>query len=189
MCLMPYANNKGAGQPAHPRGLISTFIVRWQDRMLLLVYISEILRFYLVSVAEQDSLCLAWSQTPKIGFLVARLIYTFCPLAWMPNFQQTSFSITRYPVLHIMLIWAASWQTEQYGMCTQRSLVSAVRMKKTWILSYPFSAHRRLWSDWADAQADLSLRWAHSHFVGFVMRRLIYREGRLLWILYGDGSQ
>ena len=28
---------------------------------------------------------------------------------------------------------------------------------------------RRLWSDWADAQADLSLRWAHSHFVGFVM--------------------
>ena len=24
-----------------------------------------------------------------------------------------------------------------------------------------------------DAQADLSLRWAHSHFVGFVMRRLM----------------
>ena len=31
----------------------------------------------------------------------------------------------------------------------------------------------RLWSDWADAQADLSLRWAHSLIVGFVMRRLI----------------
>ena len=30
----------------------------------------------------------------------------------------------------------------------------------------------RLISDWADAQADLSLRWAHSHFVGFVMSRL-----------------
>ena len=25
MCLMPYANNKGADQPAHPRSLISTF--------------------------------------------------------------------------------------------------------------------------------------------------------------------
>ena len=35
-------------------------------------------------------------------------------------------------------------------------------------------AQGRLWSDWADAQADLSLRWAHSHFVGFVMSRLIY---------------
>ena len=28
-------------------------------------------------------------------------------------------------------------------------------------------------SDWPDAQADLSLRWAHIHFVGFVMSRLI----------------
>ena len=51
--------------------------------------------------------------------------------------------------------------------------VFAVRMKKAWVLSYPLSAQRRLWSDWADAQADLSLRWAHSLFVGFVMRRLI----------------
>ena len=35
-------------------------------------------------------------------------------------------------------------------------------------------AHREDGSDWVDAQADLSLRWAHSHFVGFVMRRLLY---------------
>ena len=34
------------------------------------------------------------------------------------------------------------------------------------------------WSDWADAQADLSLRWAHNHFVGFVMSRL--KHGLLL---------
>ena len=26
MCLMPYANNKGADQPAHPRSLISAFV-------------------------------------------------------------------------------------------------------------------------------------------------------------------
>ena len=30
------------------------------------------------------------------------------------------------------------------------------------------------WSDWADAQADLSFRWAHTHFVGFVMSRLSF---------------
>ena len=32
-CLMPYANNKGADhdQPAHPRSLISAFIVRFLD--------------------------------------------------------------------------------------------------------------------------------------------------------------
>ena len=33
-------------------------------------------------------------------------------------------------------------------------------------------------SDWADAQADLSLCWAHTHFVGFVMWLLICR---LIW--------
>ena len=49
--------------------------------------------------------------------------------------------------------------------------VFAVRMKKDWVLSYPLSQQRKLLSDWVDAQADLSLRWAHSHFVGFVMRR------------------
>ena len=51
--------------------------------------------------------------------------------------------------------------------------VFAVRMKKAWVLSYPLSTQRRLWSDWADAQADLSLRWAHTHFVDFVMSWLI----------------
>ena len=47
--------------------------------------------------------------------------------------------------------------------------VFAVHMKKPCVLSYPLSAQRRLRSDLADAQTDLSLRWAHTHFVGFVM--------------------
>ena len=34
---------------------------------------------------------------------------------------------------------------------------------------YPLSAQWRLLSYLADAQADLSLRWAHTHFFGFVM--------------------
>ena len=56
--------------------------------------------------------------------------------------------------------------------------VFSVRMKKVLFLSYPLSAQRRLGSDWADAQADLSLRWAHRHFLGFIMRRLICRPRR-----------
>ena len=47
---------------------------------------------------------------------------------------------------------------------------------KAWVLSYPLSAQRRLWSDWADAQADLSLRCPHSHFVGFVMSWLKFSK-------------
>ena len=42
-----------------------------------------------------------------------------------------------------------------------------VRMKKAWVLSYPLSIQRRLWSVWADAQAELSLRWAHKSFCWF----------------------
>ena len=44
MCLMPYANNEGADQPAHPRSLISAFIVRCVDSMTSLDSIAEISR-------------------------------------------------------------------------------------------------------------------------------------------------
>ena len=71
---MPYANNKVADQPAHPRSLISAFVVRCLDSIIPLVSISEISSLYLASVAAQAGLCLTWSQTPKTGFLVTRLI-------------------------------------------------------------------------------------------------------------------
>ena len=40
----------------------------------IVVSISEITSLYLASVAAQAGLCLIWSQTPKTGFLVTRLI-------------------------------------------------------------------------------------------------------------------
>ena len=45
--------------------------------------------------------------------------------------------------------------------------VVAVRMKKAWALSYLLSAQQRLWSDWADVQADLSFRCANMPFCWF----------------------
>ena len=77
------------------------------------------------------------------------------------------------------VIWAASWQknnkmacapsenSDQPGYPPSLIRVFAVRLKKSRILIYPLSAQRRLWSDWADAQADLSLRWAHMPFCWF----------------------
>ena len=76
----------------------------------------------------------------------------------------------------INVIWAATWQNQQNGCASSEDSdhpghppslirVFAVRMKKPWVLSYPLSALRRLWSDWADAQSDLSLHWAHTYFV------------------------
>ena len=84
---MPYANNKGADQPAHPCSLISAFVVHCLDSIPL-VSISEIWSLYLVSVDEQAGLSLPWSQTPKMGFLATRLKYgcagvpTWDPWIW-----------------------------------------------------------------------------------------------------------
>ena len=45
--------------------------------------------------------------------------------------------------------------------------VLAVRLTEVNVISYPYSAQRRLWSDWADAQTALSLRWSHMSFCLF----------------------
>ena len=63
--------------------------------------------------------------------------------------------------------------------------VFAVRLKKAWVLSYPLSTQRRLWSDWADAQADLSLCWALMLFWWFCHESdhfMIYATGTISWV-------
>ena len=56
---------------------------------------------------------------------------------------------------------ASSEDSGQPGHPPSLIRVFAVGMKKLWVLSYPLSALPRLRSGWADAQADLSLRWAN----------------------------
>ena len=77
MCLMSYANNKGADQPAHPCSLISAFVVRCLDSIISLDSIEEISRLQLASVAAHAGLCLAWSKTPEDTFcrVVAQMFY------------------------------------------------------------------------------------------------------------------
>ena len=65
---MSYANNKGADQPAHPRSLISTFVVRCLDSVMSLVSVTKISSLMLASVAGQASLSLTWSETPEDTF-------------------------------------------------------------------------------------------------------------------------
>ena len=72
--VLPYANNEDADQPAHPRNLISVFVIRCLD-IIPPVSISEISSLSLVSVAAQAGLSLTWSQTPKTGLLVKGLNY------------------------------------------------------------------------------------------------------------------
>ena len=65
---MSYANNKGADQPAHPRSLISAFVVRCLDSVMSLVSVTKISSLILASVAEQASSSLTCSQTPEDTF-------------------------------------------------------------------------------------------------------------------------
>ena len=65
---MLYANNKGADQPAHPRSLISVFVVRCLDSVISVVSVIKISSLMLASVADQASLCLTWSETPEDTF-------------------------------------------------------------------------------------------------------------------------
>ena len=58
----------------HPRSLTSTFVVRCLDSIIPLVAIAKISR---TSSAEQASLSLTWSETPKTVFFVTWLNFIF----------------------------------------------------------------------------------------------------------------
>ena len=62
----------------------------------------------------------------------------------------------------------AQWRLRSAWTSTQSDQSSLSAWRKLVPLAIHW-AHSEDWSDWADAQADLSLRWVHIHFVGFVM--------------------
>ena len=67
--FMPYANNKGADQLAHPHSLISTFVVHCLYSLIPILAISKVLRLQVASEAEQAGLSLTWLETPGEVFL------------------------------------------------------------------------------------------------------------------------
>ena len=77
----------------------------------------------------------------------------------------------RYDKTNKMSVCPASTQSNQSSLSTWKKLGS---LATHW-------AHSE-GSDSADAQPDLSLRWAHTHFVGFVMSWLILFQVYILTI-------
>ena len=71
-CLQRFANNKSADQPVHPGSLISAFIICLLESIIYLLALSEMLLFWVVSVAKETGLSLSFSETPKKGFLASR---------------------------------------------------------------------------------------------------------------------
>ena len=116
---------------------------------------------WLVSLAEQAGLSLNWSQTPMTCFVVTWLIYE-------PQHDKTN-----------KMTCAPSEDSDQPGHPPSLIRVFAVRSKDSQGPKLSSRGQRKLWSDWADAQIDMSLRWAHVYFVVFVMHRLIIMYNKL----------
>ena len=63
-------------------------------------------------------------------------------------------------------------KTNKLSVCPAKTRIS---LCAEWVDKDPSFLHAGSedWLDWVDTQADLSLRWVHTHFVGFFTRRLI----------------
>ena len=114
------------------------------------------------------------------------IIWTRCA-GWLaiqrcPRILCSSFNILQDKTIDhnqvLLNIWAAPWQnqhndcapsedSDQPGHPPSLIRVFAVCLMGSWGPKRSSCGQRRLWSDLADAQVDLSLRWAHMPFCCF----------------------
>ena len=113
--FMIYANDKGADQPAHPRSLISTFVVRCLESIIPLLTISKYWRLKL-----NRPVCVLTGRKPR---------RRFCHEA--ANFSSLSTTlILSLTLSDLMTLWRAAirptaWRNQQKDLCAQRRLRSA----------------------------------------------------------------
>ena len=106
--FVSYAINKGADQPAHPRSLISAFVLRCLDSIISLSFL----------MCNFKTLASLWSWA---GWFESYLVAN----------PEDRFSRDEAQLLGIIWIplrqykWAALWQNQNNGMCAQRRLRSA----------------------------------------------------------------
>ena len=147
------------------------------------------LAWTLKSTLELDVLSELSSRCPFVIIFCLHILVLLQPPLWhlMISFIESTCvtELSTYELLHDKtnkMTCAPSEDSDQPGHSPSLIRVFTVRIKKACVLSSPLSGQQRLWSDWTDAQADLSLRMLHCHFVGFVMRRLIICSN--IWMLY-----
>ena len=103
----------------------------------------------------------------------------FYPPVWQHFYMEIGHEIISTAILRNK--WATSLQNQQND-CAPSELRSAWASAQSdqsslcaqLVAKVPSFLHAESedWSDWLDAQAHLSLRWAHSYIVGFVMSQL-----------------
>ena len=86
MCLQGFTNNTSSDQPAHPRSLISAFVIHFLESIICKLATGEISIFSLVFVAEETGLKLALSETPRTGPFMCY----FQPDWWINDFNVST---------------------------------------------------------------------------------------------------
>ena len=126
---MPYANNKGEDKPAHHA--VSALVVHFQDSIMPLLAIAEISRSLLVSSAEQTGLILTWSETPKICFLMTRLI--LC-VDFLLSVGRVTATLEKLCVFEIPAVTGVITETFKPNCCmhlrTNSTVTSSVNSRK-----------------------------------------------------------
>ena len=126
--------------------------------------------YLVISLLVLRAGCRIWLyQFLIIAYLFTLIFSSSCAIALMCSSSAILFYEPRHDKTNKMSVRPAKTQIS-LGI---RPVWSEFSLCAQWVAKVSSCGQRRLWSDWADAQADLSLRWAHTHFVGFVMSRLI----------------
>ena len=149
----PYVNNKGADHPAHLRSLISAFLVRWLD---------NISSFYIWNFKPLASFCGCIGRFLSCQYLVATPKDRFSCDGALINLGYVNTRWSKvFGVLTTILQWEALYKWKLSCLMT---------IPTKWLCAQQrlfLLADSEDWSDWADAQADLSLRWEHMLFFLF----------------------
>ena len=144
----------------------------------------------------------AWRKLGSLAIHSAHSEKTLNRLGGCPDWSESSLgahvsmlvlsrgSLNGYFMLIKKQIWASSWQDQQNDRAPLEadqpghppSLIRffAVRSMGSQGLKVSACGQRSLWSVWADAQADLSLRWAHRSFCWFCHAQA---QIDMLWVL------
>ena len=107
----------------------------------------------------------------KIWTTVGLFMDTYCTFKQKPTLKCRATALYKILCVSVTVsqsnfIWAVTWENAPCVVHRTKTRISLrirtfVSMKKLCILGYPKCAQWRFWSDCANAQADLNLRWAH----------------------------
>ena len=144
---MACAPSKDSDQPGHPPSLIRVLAVHMKKHWVL---------SYPLSAQQRLGKCRGWSES-SLG------AHSFC---WFCH---------EVAQMYLKTNWTASRQNQcaqrrLRSACASCSLITVFAYCGQWVAKDPRFLHAdnvRLWSDWMDSQADLSLRLAHMSFCPF----------------------